>query len=68
MDLTTPVFDPTTEGNELGFSPQFKGKGINGLGIVTLECAPAAGWIVCMTDAVFLMKREYYDLVIDVTF
>ena len=67
VDPTTPVFDPMTEGKEPGIAPQLKGKGINDLGIVTLERAPAVGWISCMTDAVFLRTSQYYDLVIDWT-
>ena len=65
---TTPIFDSTAEGKEPGVALQLKGKEINDLGIIALERAPAAGWIACTTDAVFLMKPQYYDLVIDVTF
>ena len=61
VDRTIPIFDPTTEGKEPGVTPQSKSKGVDDLGIVTLECKPAAGWIACRMDA-------YYDLVIDVTF
>ena len=68
MDPTTAVFDPTIESKEPGIAPQSKGKGTNDLGIVTLGRAPAAGWIACTMDAVFLMKPQYYDLVVDVTF
>ena len=65
---TTPFFDPTTEDKEPGFAPQLKGKEINDLRILALERALAVGWIACTTDATFLMKPQYYDLVIDVTF
>ena len=57
-----------TEGKEPSVAPQLKGKGIIDLDFVMLERAQAAGWIPCVTDAVFLMKPQYYDLVIDVTF
>ena len=43
VDPMTPVFDPTTEGKEPGVAPQLMSKGINDLGIVTLEREPAAG-------------------------
>ena len=68
MGSTTPVFDLTTESKEPGVSTQLKGNGINDLGIVTLERAPPARWIACTTDAIFLMKSQYYDLATDVTF
>ena len=68
MDPTTAVFDPKIESKEPGVTPQLKGKEINGLGVVTLERAPAAGWIACTTAAVFLMEPQYYDPVIDATF
>ena len=45
-----------------------KGNETNDLGMVTLERAPAVGWITSTTGAVFLMKPQYYDLVIVVTF
>ncbi|KAI9461513.1 hypothetical protein F5148DRAFT_243292 [Russula earlei] len=56
-----------------------KGKqkeGISVLGVVTLhdierierESETGRGWIACTTDAVFLEKAQYYDLVIDMTF
>jgi hypothetical protein len=58
--------------------PRLKGKqkeGINVLGVVTLhdigflehESTTGRGWIACTTDAVFLEKPQYYDLVIDMT-
>ncbi|KAH9025915.1 hypothetical protein EDB84DRAFT_1611676, partial [Lactarius hengduanensis] len=59
-------------------APQLKGKhkeGINVLGSVTLhdidmlerESRTGRGWIACTTDAVFLEKPQYYDLLIDLT-
>ncbi|KAH8985050.1 hypothetical protein EDB86DRAFT_3105849 [Lactarius hatsudake] len=73
-DQTTP----TTQGEAPGATPQLKGKhkeGINVLGIVTLhdidmlerESRTGRGWIACTTDAVFLEKPQYYDLIIDLT-
>jgi hypothetical protein len=62
-----------------GAAPQLlKGKhkeGINVLGAITLhdidmlerESRTGRGWIACTTDAVFLEKPQYYDLVIDMT-
>ncbi|KAH9954085.1 hypothetical protein BC827DRAFT_1262315 [Russula dissimulans] len=58
--------------------PRLKGKqkeGIDVLGVVTLhdigrlerESETGRGWIACTTDAVFLEKPQYYDLIIDMT-
>jgi len=47
------------EGKEPSVAPHLKSKGINDLGIIMLECTPAT---------VFLMKLQYYNLVINVTF
>lgn len=77
-DQTSPVSDPTTEGEGPGAAPQMKGKhkeGVNVLGSVTLhdidmlerESRTGRGWIACTTDAVFLEKPQHYDLVIDMT-
>ncbi|KAH9168538.1 hypothetical protein EDB89DRAFT_1855427 [Lactarius sanguifluus] len=68
----------TAQGEGSGASPQLKGKhkeGINVLGSVTLhdidmlerESRTGRGWIACTTDAVFLEKPQYYDLIIDLT-
>lgn len=67
----------TTEGSTAPH-PRLKGKhkeGINVLGVVTLhdigllerESTTGRGWIACTTDALFLEKPQYYDLVIDMT-
>ena len=45
------------------------------LGMVTLnditsleaESATGRGWIACTTDALFMEKPQYYDLIIDLT-
>ncbi|KAF8264240.1 hypothetical protein EI94DRAFT_1738825 [Lactarius quietus] len=69
---------PATSEFPTSATPQLKGKhkeGINVLGIVTLhdidmlerESQTGRGWIACTTDAVFLEKPQYYDLVIDLT-
>ncbi|KAI0292962.1 hypothetical protein B0F90DRAFT_1811880 [Multifurca ochricompacta] len=69
------------DGRFSGAIPQMVGlngkqkEGINVLGIVTLhdigvlerESTTGRGWIACTTDAVFLEKPQYYDLVIDMT-
>ncbi|KAI9433131.1 hypothetical protein H4582DRAFT_1820081, partial [Lactarius indigo] len=73
-DQTTP----TTQGEGHGATLELKGKhkeGINVLGMVTLhdidtlerESRTGRGWIACTTDAVFLEKPQYYDLVVDLT-
>ncbi|KAH9169740.1 hypothetical protein EDB89DRAFT_2072598 [Lactarius sanguifluus] len=73
-DQTTP----RTQGEAPSATLQLKGKykeGINVLGIVTLhdidmlerESRTGRGWIACTTDAVFLEKPQYYDLIIDLT-
>ncbi|KAH7925742.1 hypothetical protein BV22DRAFT_1194947 [Leucogyrophana mollusca] len=60
------------------YRTRLKGKskeGINVLGMVTLndldkmhhEGKSGRGWIACTTDAIFLEKPSYYDLVIDLT-
>lgn len=77
-DQTTQTSGPPTEGGVPVATPKLKGKhkeGINVLGSVTLhdidmlerESRTGRGWIACTTDAVFLEKPQYYDLVIDVT-
>ncbi|KAF8628176.1 hypothetical protein AX15_004057 [Amanita polypyramis BW_CC] len=51
------------------------GEGISVLGMVTLsdldrldaESQTGQGWIACTTDALFLEKPQYYDLLIDLT-
>lgn len=59
-------------------APQFRGRSslpIKVLGMVTLndidklerETATGRGWIACTTDAIFLEKPGYYDLLIDLT-
>ncbi|KAK7018445.1 hypothetical protein R3P38DRAFT_2634169 [Favolaschia claudopus] len=59
-------------------SPRLRGKckeGINVLGMVTLndldrlqrESDSGRGWVACTTDALFLEKPSYYDLLIDLT-
>ncbi|KAF8556664.1 hypothetical protein OG21DRAFT_1495348 [Imleria badia] len=71
----------TSEGTEDPSSwtrTRLKGKskeGIKVLGMVTLsdldkmhhEGKTGRGWIACTTDAIFLEKPSYYDLVIDLT-
>lgn len=71
----------TSEGTEDPSSwtrTRLKGKskeGIDILGMVTLsdldkmhhEGKTGRGWIACTTDAIFLEKPSYYDLVIDLT-
>ncbi|KAI0247533.1 hypothetical protein BJV78DRAFT_1244684 [Lactifluus subvellereus] len=58
--------------------PRQRGKqkeGINVLGAITLhdisvlehESNTGCGWIACTTDAVFMEKPQYYDLIIDMT-
>lgn len=50
-------------------------RGVNVLGIVTLndldrmkrEGESGSGWVACTTDAIFLDKPAYYDLLIDLT-
>ena len=77
-DQTTSASGPPTEGGTPVATPKLKGKhkeGINVLGSVTLhdidmlerESRTGRGWIACTTDAVFLEKPQYYDLIIDVT-
>ncbi|KAH9003941.1 hypothetical protein EDB84DRAFT_1584805, partial [Lactarius hengduanensis] len=67
-----------TQGEGPNTAPELKGKlkeGINILGIVTLhnidmlerESRTNHGWILCMTEAVFLEKPQYHKLVIDLT-
>lgn len=49
--------------------------GVKVLGVVTLhdldrlkeESVDGRGWVACTTDAIFLEKPEYYDLLIDLT-
>ncbi|OSX62954.1 hypothetical protein POSPLADRAFT_1169563 [Postia placenta MAD-698-R-SB12] len=57
-------------------SPKLKGKsteGVKVLGMITLSDLPkleqesktGRGWVACTTDALFLEKPQYYDLLID---
>ncbi|KIJ67315.1 hypothetical protein HYDPIDRAFT_148817 [Hydnomerulius pinastri MD-312] len=67
-----------TEDVSSWYRTRLKGKsreGIKVLGMVTLsdldrmhhEGRTGRGWIACTTDAIFLEKPSYYDLVIDLT-
>ncbi|KAI0064962.1 hypothetical protein BV25DRAFT_1906451 [Artomyces pyxidatus] len=50
-------------------------EGVNVLGIVTLhdieklahETKSGRGWVACTSDAIFLERPQYYDLIIDLT-
>ncbi|TFK51280.1 hypothetical protein OE88DRAFT_1712549 [Heliocybe sulcata] len=68
--------DSATEGD--GRRRRLKGKsreGVKVLGMVTLndldklrqEGQTGRGWIACTTDAIYLEKPSYYDLIIDLT-
>ena len=72
---------PSTSAADIGASAstsRLKGKSkepVKILGVVTLhdldrleaESKTGRGWIACTTDAIFLEKPAYYDLVIDLT-
>ncbi|KAA1473316.1 hypothetical protein DENSPDRAFT_902320 [Dentipellis sp. KUC8613] len=67
-----PSSGPDTRNPKLKSKHQ---KGIKVLGMVTLhdirklaeESADGRGWIACTTDALFLERPQYYDLIIDLT-
>ncbi|GJE95274.1 hypothetical protein PsYK624_114570 [Phanerochaete sordida] len=78
---TTPSFN-LDEPSAFGFTSAAKGKlkdkacaGVKVLGVVTLhdldrlkaESMDGRGWVACTTDAIFLEKPEYYDLLVDLT-
>lgn len=79
---TTPSFN-LDEPSAFNFSSSAaKGKlkdkaraGVKVLGVVTLhdldrlkeESMDGRGWVACTTDAIFLEKPEYYDLLVDLT-
>ncbi|TFY72081.1 hypothetical protein EVG20_g933 [Dentipellis fragilis] len=67
-----PSSGPDTRNTKLKSKHQ---KGIKVLGMVTLhdirklaeESTDGRGWIACTTDALFLERPQYYDLIIDLT-
>ncbi|KAM6499442.1 DUF2347 domain containing protein [Amanita muscaria] len=72
VGLSTPQEVPPERVNKL---KSRTGEGISVLGMVTLsdldqlmtESQTGRGWIACTTDALFLEKPTYYDLLIDLT-
>lgn len=78
-DQSAPAPDELLMPNDSGaIRGRLKGKskeGIKVLGMVTLsdidklerESKTGQGWIACTTDAIFLEKPSYYDLLIDLT-
>ena len=40
---------------------------LNDLSRLEAESATGRGWIACTTDALFMEKPQYYDLIIDLT-
>ncbi|EPQ53118.1 hypothetical protein GLOTRDRAFT_140044 [Gloeophyllum trabeum ATCC 11539] len=67
--------DVDTEGDRPGRLRGRCREGVKVLGMVTLndldklhqESQTGRGWIACTTDAIFLEKPSYYDLIIDLT-
>lgn len=56
--------------NELGQreSPRVLGMvTLNDIGRLEAESATGRGWIACTTDALFMEKPQYYDLIVDLT-
>ncbi|CAA7264584.1 unnamed protein product [Cyclocybe aegerita] len=71
-------FETQVDGSSSSSSARLKGKHkdpINVLGMITLadldrleiESLTGRGWIACTTDAIFMEKPSYYDLLIDLT-
>ena len=72
----TEHVDDLVDDDDTQPAPRLKGKnaeGVKVLGMVTLndmqkleeESKSGRGWIACTTDAIFLEKPSYYDLLID---
>ncbi|KAF7291123.1 hypothetical protein MIND_01255400 [Mycena indigotica] len=70
------AFELQVESSSSTSSPEGRSRqGINVLGMITLmdldmiekEGKNGRGWVACTTDAIFLEKPSYYDLLIDLT-